>query len=232
MSHRYYLPTPPVEGSATLDSTEAHHLLHVMRASVGDELTLFDGTGGEYQAQVTELGRKDAKLAVGPRSEVSRELATKLVLGVALPKGDRQKWLVEKLTELGVAELQPLETQRSVADLRGKSLEKLRRSVVEASKQCGRNQLMAIHPPVPFAEFLSIDTGTKLIAHPGGEPVSQVNSTAACVNIIVGPEGGLTDDEVATATDQGWQCVGLGRSILRIETAAVALAAVLGQKKT
>lgn len=232
MSHRYYLPTPPVEGSATLEGTEAHHLLHVMRASVGDELTLFDGTGGEYAAEVTQLGRKDAQLSVGPRAEVSRELGVKLVFGVALPKGDRQKWLIEKLTELGVAELQPLETQRSVAELGGKSLEKLRRSVIEASKQCGRNHLMTIHETMPFADFLAIDAEAKLIAHPGGEAVSQVNSTAECVNVIVGPEGGLTDDEVALAVKQGWQRVGLGNAILRIETAAVAMAAVLGQQKS
>lgn len=232
MSHRYYLPTPPVEGFATLEGTEAHHLLHVMRASVGDELTLFDGTGGQYTAEVTQLGRKDAQLSVGPRAEVNRELKAKLVFGVALPKGDRQKWLVEKLTELGVAELQPLETQRSVADLRGKSLEKLRRSVVEASKQCGRNQLMTIHPPIALAEFLTSASGVKLVAHPGGESVSNIHTTAAeCVSVVIGPEGGFTDEETATAVEQSWQRVGLGRSILRIETAAVALAAVLGSRE-
>lgn len=226
MSDRFYLPTPPADGQATLDGPEAHHLLHVMRAQPGDSITLFDGQGGEYPATIEKCGRSEVLLDVGQRLELSRELATRITVGVALPKGDRQKWLVEKLTELGATRLAILSTERSVADLKGKSLEKLRRGVVEASKQCGRNTLMQIDEPQPLAEFVAGASGTRVIAHPTGQPLSSVEF-ADQVSLLIGPEGGFTDEEVALAIDQGWQCVGLGSSILRIETAALALVAVV-----
>lgn len=229
MSERFYITAPPTDGHATLDGPEAHHLLHVMRAQPGDSITLFDGQGSEYPATIEKCSRSEVLVAVGERAEVDRELPVRITVGVALPKGDRQKWLVEKLTEMGASRVVPLSTQRSVADLKGKSLEKLRRSVIEASKQCGRNTLMQIDDPQPLAEFIAAATGTRLIAHPTGQSFSSVNLTDE-VSLLIGPEGGFTDDEVAEALAQGWQSIGLGASILRIETAAVALVAVVAAK--
>lgn len=229
MSDRFYLPTPPTDGHAVIDGPEAHHLLHVMRAQPGDEVTLFDGQGAEYTASVEKCGRSEVLLAVGERTEVDRELGVRITVGVALPKGDRQKWLVEKLTELGASRLVPLSTERSVADLKGKSLEKLRRGVIEASKQCGRNTLLQIDEPQPLAGFIASATGTRWIAHPSGDPLG-AQSVSDQVSLLIGPEGGFTDEEVAAAVEQGWQCVGLGPSILRIETAALALVTVVASR--
>src|SRR6476619_4914155 len=147
MSERFYSPHPITAGCMMLDGPEAHHLLHVMRAAVGDEVTLFDGTGAEFKATVEPLRRTDAELRIVERNEIDRELPFALVVGVALPKGDRQKWLVEKLTELGVTTLVPLVAERSVAQPAGSVLDRLRRSVIEAAKQCGRNRLMRIAEP-------------------------------------------------------------------------------------
>lgn len=236
MSDRYYLSTTPTVGEAKLEGAEAHHLLHVMRGQVGDEVTLFDGTGGQYRATILTCGRSEVLLATTPRQEHCRELATRIRIGVALPKGDRQKWLVEKLTELGVAQLTPLSTQRSVAELRGKSLERLERGVIEACKQCGRNTLMQIDPPENAAQFIQQASGRRWIAHPAGEPLAKIQDAwgqdpLACeVSLLVGPEGGFTDMEVQQAIDAGWQSVSLGASILRIETAAVALAAIVAYR--
>ena len=228
MADRFYTPIAPVNGRVTLSGPEAHHLLHVMRASTGDEVTLFDGHGGEYQAAIKKCSRSEVLLAVGDRRAVLRELPMRLVLGVTLPKGDRQKWLVEKLTELGAAHLVPLITKRSVADLKGKSLERLERVVIEASKQCGRNTLMQIAAPRSLDDFLAAASGTRLVAHPTGKPITGVLVPPVTeASIVVGPEGGLTDAEVEQATAAGWTIVGLGPSILRIETAAVALTAVV-----
>ncbi len=228
MANRFFLPTAPVDGRAVLDGPEAHHLLHVMRASVGDKVTLFDGQGGEYAATVAKCGRSEVDLAVGERTTTNRQLPTQLVMGVALPKGDRQRWLAEKLTELGVARLVPLGTERSFTDPKRKSLDRLERSVIEACKQCGRNTLMQIAEPQPLDEFLAEAAGTRLVADPHGEPVAGVLSRPlTVVSIVVGPEGGLSEAEVELASQHGWARVGLGRSILRIETAAVAIAAVI-----
>jgi 16S rRNA (uracil1498-N3)-methyltransferase len=227
MSERYFADSPITSERAVLAGAEAHHLLHVMRAAPGNRVTLFDGTGWEFEAEVQRTGRTEVELAIVARQLVDREAATPLTLGVALPKGDRQKWLVEKATELGVARIVPLETQRSVAQPGGNALERLRRAVVEASKQCGRNRLMRIAAPRAWDEFLAdhSQTACRLVAQPGEKPPSRPVSCDAIV-AAVGPEGGFTDEEFAQAVAQGWQPIGLGPRILRVETAAVALAVI------
>jgi 16S rRNA (uracil1498-N3)-methyltransferase len=150
------------------------------------------------------------------------------VVGVALPKGDRQRWLVEKLTELGVTELVPLATERGVAQPTTSALDRLRRGVVEACKQCGRNRLMQIAEPSAWDEWVRREAPRQLLAHPGGMLLSQIDLRAAVgAQIAIGPEGGLTDAEVAAAIAAGWLSVDLGPRILRVETAAVALTAAV-----
>jgi 16S rRNA (uracil1498-N3)-methyltransferase len=232
MSDRFY-STQPIDGEqATLDGQEAHHLLHVMRAKVGDRVTLFDGSGAEFAAGITKCGRSEVELCVVERREIDRELPFELVVGVSLPKGDRQKWLVEKLTELGVTDMVPLETARGVAQPTDSAIERLERSVIEAAKQCGRNRLMRIAKPQALGEWVHAEVdgaiSRRLIAHPGGVALApQHLSLAAPTRIVVGPEGGFSDAEVAAAIAGGWQCVALGPRILRVETAAVALAALV-----
>ena len=126
-----------------------------MRAKAGTRVTLFDGSGWEFDAVVQRTGRSEVELAIAGRQEIDREARIAVTLGVALPKGDRQKWLVEKVVELGVARLVPLETERGVAQPVENALERLRRGVIEASKQCGRNRLMEIAEPRAWREFLA-----------------------------------------------------------------------------
>jgi 16S rRNA (uracil1498-N3)-methyltransferase len=238
MADRYFVE-PPIQGAAArLSGPEAHHLAHVMRAKPGDEITLFDGSGAEFQARVKEVGRAEILLDVLARSEVDRELAAMLTLGVALPKGDRQRWLVEKVTELGAARLVPLVTEFSQDRTSAASLEKLRRAVIEASKQCGRNRLMEIAEPQPLVQFLTAaDARTKLFAHPGGEALCEVLDAALprttaphSLAVAIGPEGGFAPAEVDAAIRYGWRLVDLGGRILRVETAAVALAAAIAAR--
>jgi 16S rRNA (uracil1498-N3)-methyltransferase len=231
MTHRYFVDNPIAGENATLTGPEAHHLLHVMRAKPGDEVILFDGSGDEFPARVESLRRSEVDLAVLGRHTVDRELPCPLILGVTLPKGDRQRWLVEKAVELGVTRLIPLETTRSVAQPNAKAVERLRRAVIEASKQCGRNRLMEIALPLGWSDFLTATAGdsVRLVAHPTSElrrPRLSVPPTGP-ITLAVGPEGGLTDEEVGQAADRGWQLVTLGPRIQRIETAALALAALV-----
>lgn len=242
MSERYFSATPIAAQSVTLEGAEAHHMLHVMRASVGDSVTLFDGSGAEFTAQVDSLARSAVTLRVTQRREIDRELPISVTVGVALPKGDRQRWLIEKLTELGVTMLVPLETERGVARPATSALERLRRNVVEACKQCGRNRLMTIGEPRPLREWLTDSQGTsaenaiprggaqievrRLVAHPSGIPLQQIDVVRPLPTMLaVGPEGGFTGSETTAAADAGWQVVDLGPRILRVETAAIALAA-------
>ena len=134
MTQRYFVDNPIAGENVTLTGAEAHHLLHVMRAKPGDEVVLFDGSGDEFPARVEALRRSEADVVILGRHTVNRELPCPVTLGVALPKGDRQRWLVEKAVELGVTRLIPLETARSVAQPNAKAIERLRRAVIEASK--------------------------------------------------------------------------------------------------
>lgn len=232
MSDRFFSTTPITGEHATLDAQEAHHLLHVMRAGVGDRIVLFDGSGAEFEAEIVRCGRSDVESRILSRREIDRELPFELVVGASLPKGDRQKWLVEKLTELGVTELAPLTTERGVAQPTDSALERLQRGVIEAAKQCGRNRLMRVAKPQAFIEWARTERDgmatRKWIAHPSGAAVAALDiSVPMPTRIAIGPEGGFTEAEVAPATVAGWQSVDLGPRILRVETAAAALAAVV-----
>lgn len=244
MSERFFAAEPISSDRATLDGPEAHHLLHVMRATIGQEVTVFDGSGTEFVAEVTACGRASVELKVLERIEVDRELPFSLTVGVSLPKGDRQKWLVEKLTELGVTELVPLVTERGVAQPTDNALDRLQRSAIEAAKQCGRNRLMRIAGPLAWGAWVAhgwleqsvappqahapAKSVRRLVAHPAGRPLVELDVAVPQPTILaVGPEGGLTDDEIVAAEAAAWQTVDLGPRILRVETAAVALAAVV-----
>jgi len=237
LADRFFHLPPLALGEVRLDGAEAHHLLHVLRAKPGMEVVLFDGSGAEFDATVARSDRAAVYLNVSARREIDREPAVAVTLGVALPKGDRQRWLVEKATELGVARLVPLITARGVAQPVGAALERFRRAVIEAAKQCGRNRLMEISEPQAWAEFVGgsmPDEAIRLVAHPGGIATSAAlrgdGRAAREVWLAIGPEGGFSEPEVRQALDAGWQAVDLGRRLLRTETAAVALAArvVLG----
>src|SRR3954471_6185183 len=237
MSDRFFASQPITGDHVTLDGPEAHHLLHVMRAAAGTQVTVFDNSGAEFDAVVESTRRSDAILRVTDRREVNCELPFPLVVGVALPKGDRQKWLVEKLNELGFTTLVPLITERSVSQAMASTTERLTRTAIEATKQCGRARLMQIVAPQTWSEFTGINpivgvpqspTMRRLLAHPNSPPVSQFTlSPALPTTIAIGPEGGFTDGEVSSALAGGWQPVSIGRSVLRVETAAIALAAML-----
>jgi 16S rRNA (uracil1498-N3)-methyltransferase len=229
MSERFYLAAPPQAGRAALVGDEARHLSRVLRARIGDEVRVFDGRGGEWIARVAAIGRDDVALDLGPPVPGRPAPGRSLTLAVALPKGDRQKWLVEKLTELGVARLVPLLTARGVAEATPSAVERLHRGVIEACKQCGRNTLMEIGEPTTLESLAARHPDARrLIAHPDGEPLP--GGCAAATQAIVaavGPEGGFTDDELAAAAQHAFSRVSLGPLILRIETAAIALAARL-----
>lgn len=233
MADRYFVEPPIADDRAVLSGPEAHHLTGVMRTKVGDEVVLFDGSGREFVARIETIGRREVRLVVLSKAEINRELPRDVTLCAALPRGDRQRWLVEKAVELGVRRFVPLQTRRGVVEPDDGVCERLRRTVVEASKQCGRNRLMEIARPgamPPQTEMFATDAA-RLLAHPGGDvTLAQLTDelrTAPLRPIAfgVGPEGGFTDDEAAAALAAGWRAVDLGPRILRIETAATALAA-------
>jgi 16S rRNA (uracil1498-N3)-methyltransferase len=227
MADRFYVNCPLAPGLAVLTGPEAHHLAVVLRARPGDSVYLFNGDGAEYPAVIAELRKKEVTLEITGRRTPKRELDFRIEVAAPVPKGDRGDFLVEKLTELGVTRFVPLRTGRSVVHPRSDRLE---RAVVEASKQCGRNVLMKIEPLTEWAEYCrdAMLPALRLIAHPGGGPLPELRGDVA---VAVGSEGGFADEEVAAAQRAGWQSVDLGPRILRVETAAITLAALCGERR-
>lgn len=251
MLRRYFCETPINGQIAVLSGTEAHHLANVMRVAVGERVVLFDGAGGECEASVVRIAKRDVELRVESHRVVDREAAVRLTLAVALPKGERQRWLIEKAVELGVSRIAPITTERGVAKLKPSGVARLRRGVIEASKQCGRNRLMEIAAPSAWTDFVGQTPAeaVRLVAHPADarrttvegrmrdQADLEVHPTEALADLeirpageivaAVGPEGGFTDAEVQAAVSAGWRVVSLGPRTLRVETAALAIAALI-----
>jgi 16S rRNA (uracil1498-N3)-methyltransferase len=228
MADRYFIDTALSLGPVDLDGPEAHHLATVCRVRPDDAVCLFNGDGHEYPARVVEVAKRRVVLEVTAVDTPQREVGFRLEVAAPLPKGDRAQFLLEKLTELGVTSFTPLQTVRSVVQPREAKLEKLQRHVIEASKQCGRNVLLQVQPLTEWKRFCASPglPPLRLVAHPSAE--CGVRS-AECKDVVfaVGPEGGFTEEEVAQALAAGWGTVTLGPRILRIETAALAVAARL-----
>lgn len=228
MSDRFFTPQPLGHGPVTLDGDEAKHLATVRRFGVGDLVILFNGDGNEYLATVTEAGKRSVALHINAIETPIRERSFPLTVASAIPKGDRCDFLIEKLVELGVTKFIPLITERSVVIPKPDKKEKWERAVVEASKQCGRNVLMSVDYPSDWEGLLQrfTDVTNRFVLHTGARipPLTRLNEA---VWIAIGPEGGLTETEVNAAIEAGWQARSLGPRVLRMETAAIAAAAIL-----
>ncbi len=236
MGQRFFLESSPAPDATTIDlgGQEAQHLIKVMRAKPGAVVELFDGTDMEWQAEIIDIRRNAATLRLLSSEVISREPSIELTLGIALPKGDRQKWVIARLVELGVQCIVPLTTDYGVAQPVEKAIDRLRRQVIEASKQCGRNKLMEITAPQSFNQFIELAEGQRWIAHPLSAPgasehqsASSLQSTIGQTCVAIGPEGGFSINEVQLAEGQDWQALDLGSRILRIETAALAIASLV-----
>jgi 16S rRNA (uracil1498-N3)-methyltransferase len=230
MTRRYFVPDlPPHGGLVTLSDHEAQHAVRVMRVQVGDAITLFDGKGSESKAIISELSRNECCCDAEPPERVDREPVRAIHLGIALPKPDRARELIERLTELGVKSVRPITAARTQRPPSDSLLEKLHRGVIEACKQSGRNELLQILPTQSATDFFtSSDEGKRLIAHLTPESKSlDVAKKSSTIFAAIGPEGGWTDDEFTLATDHGFEPINLGKRIYRVETAATVVASLL-----
>ena len=234
MTRRYFLPSLPLGGGIVeLPDTEAQHAVRVMRVQPNDIIMLFDGRGYEATAHVVQVDRRHCHCRAETAEPVDREPSRLVRIAVVLPKADRAKEMIERLTELGAAEITPLISRRTQRPPSASMLSKLRRAVIESSKQCGRNRLMAVHEPVESMTFFrqaqtETANGSKLVADPRGVPLRAVlPKLASPVTIAIGPEGGWTDEELHQAAGAGFITSSFGPRILRIETAAAFAAAQL-----
>ena len=222
----------------TLEGPAARHV-QVLRLQPGDALVLFGDPllGGEWDAEVLRMGRSTVEIQVVGHRLVERETARALHLVVGMPANERMDWLIEKATELGVASVQPLQTERTVVRLQGDRAERRQAHwqaiAVSACEQCGRNRVPLVHPVQSLGAWLStlphagVSAGVLSLAT-GSRPWTDcLARDSTDWLLLVGPEGGWSPQEEAQILERGVQPVGLGARVLRTETAALAALAVL-----
>jgi 16S rRNA (uracil1498-N3)-methyltransferase len=236
---RFYCPLPLVTGQVVdLPPTAARHV-QVLRMQPGHSLTLFNGEGGEFSAEVQHMGRSDVRVVVGEHRDVECEAAVQVHLAVGMPANERMDWLVEKATELGVHRITPLMTERSVIRLTGERAEKKQAHwqavAASASEQCGRNRVPVIDMPERLDAWLARQVAQAdvlhgvLSLHASTQPLTamQANAVQKSWVLLNGPEGGLTDAEDTAARAKGFVALSLGERVLRAETAALGALALL-----
>ena len=220
-----------------LDEAASRHLVKVLRLGPGRPLILFDGAGGEYEAELLEAGKK-ARVKLGAFSDEDRESPLAITLAIGISRGDRFDWVIQKATELGVARVQPLFTERCEVKLSGDRLQKKlgqwQQIAISACEQCARNRVPEILPPMKFPQLLDQakqSEALKLVLHHRTEAtlaeLEQQSGRPNATLLLVGPEGGLSAEEIALALQQGFHPLRLGPRVLRTETAPVAALSVL-----
>ena len=243
---RLYCPVPlQVLEELDLPAHAAKHV-QVLRLQPSQVLTLFNGEGGEYEAEILKMGKHSVSVRILTHLNIEREAPRKVQLLVGMPANERMDWLVEKATELGVARITPIMTQHAVLRLSGERAEKKTAhwiSVAQAAcEQCGRNTVPLIDVPqslqsafqslLPYTQAERWVFSTQPLGRKSQPPSDENESEKAWVQILTGPEGGLHSDEVSFALDAGFQALTLGPRILRAETAALMGLMLATQEKT
>lgn len=231
---RIYTPQTLESGLVReLEPAATRHLLQVLRLRPGSHLILFNGDGREYRARLVESQRRSARVAIDAGSDIEPPPALEIALGLCLPKGERMDYAIQKAVELGVSSIIPLLSSRTVVKLRPeraqKRLSHWQGVVTSACEQSGRRRLPELGAVTPLEQWLAAtnsDTAV-LLDHRAGNTLNQLTPPQGGVRLLVGPEGGLSEQERSHAVDHGFQAIRLGPRILRTETAPLAAISVM-----
>lgn len=232
---RVFVEAPLASGARVrLAGSAAGHVMRVLRLRAGDAVTLFNGTGSEFAGRLEAARAGEVTVLVGEEREIRRESALPLTLAQGISRGERMDLVVQKATELGASRLVPVFTERSVVRLdaqqSARKLAHWRAIAIAACEQSGRNQPPELAAALTLHEFLDGDLGdaTKLLLSPSSRlRIPDVPKPVRSVTVLIGPEGGLTDEEQEAAVAAGFIGVRLGPRVLRTETAALAALALL-----
>src|SRR4051812_12655192 len=221
----------------TIEGSAGNHIVRVLRSRVGDELTLFNGRGGEYGALIDEIRRDTVQVSVREHRDQERESTFELTLAQGISRGERMDWVMQKATELGVTRIVPLFTERSMVHLDEKqALKKVqhwRGIAVSACEQCGRNVVPEIAAPIVLHGLLEkpVGRGISLLLSPTGEQrIADIAGSPEGATVLIGPEGGLAQVEQDAALRSGFTAVRMGPRGLRKEKAGVGAFAFVQQE--
>ncbi len=224
-----FLPGDTVQ----LSHESAHHVARVLKMSVGDAITLFNGQNHESRGEISSIDKKNVSVCIESSAEVSRESPKPIHLAQCLSKGERMEWVIQKSVELGIASITPVISERVVVRLDAKRMEKKQKQweaiAIAACEQCGRNQIPIIYPPTSFENYLQqCQAVIKLILEPNSRHNWRAfDFSAKDIALLIGPEGGFSQNEVALARKHAFQALCLGPRVLRTETAAIAAISIL-----
>ena len=236
--HRLFIPQPISDGEELcLDGEQGHYLSRVLRLKPGSEVLLFDGSGYEYPSLVTEVHRKRVLLRPGTAilRDIESPLQIRLVQGIS--RGERMDFVIQKATELGVHRISPVLTEFSVvklqADRASRRLLHWNKIAQSACEQCGRSKIPVIDEPSVLHDFLrgSTSAQSRLLLQPSATTsLHEIGRPESAIDLLIGPEGGISDTETEMLFDAGFKAVSLGPRVLRTETAALAAVAILQAK--
>lgn len=231
---RLFVDQPLTEGVILqLEAEAAHYLRNVLRLKKGFQLTVFNGHGGEYAATVSEVHRKGVALRIDHWQDVSLESSLAIELGLSVSRGERMDVAIQKATELGVATITPVITQHCVVKLtderRLQRHQHWQNIVYRACEQCGRNTPPELNVTMDFADWLESDlAASRIIFEPAKtDTLKSYPSPKDAVAVLIGPEGGFSEQEVADAQSAGFAALGFGPRVVRNETAAIASIAAM-----
>ena len=234
MSARFFVDVPLAAGvTLSLPHAVAHHAVRVLRLSRGDAITLFDGRGGEWRATIASVGRDRVDVDIGNHDDVERESGCRVTLVQAIVAADAMDWAVRKAVELGAAAIVPVVAARTNLPRSEGRLDKRlahwRQIAVAACEQCGRNRIPTVDEPRPIAGWLEREAGADvaMLAPGATRSLAAVARQSAPRAIVVGPEGGFNDAELALADRRGVVSAHLGGRVLRSETAVAAALATI-----
>jgi 16S rRNA (uracil1498-N3)-methyltransferase len=234
---RFYCPIPLSIGNyVDLPEKVAHHI-QVLRLQIGEEITLFNGEGGEFTAEISQLAKKQAHVCITAHHQREAEPPHAITLAQALPEGSKMDWILEKATELGATYIQPLAAQRCVVKLNAERAEKKHSHweaiLIAAAEQSGRNRIPQLAPTTSFKDWITkkSDQPRILLSPRATESLAQWSQSHPhqAVTVMIGPEGGFSPEEEQLAIDQGAIALSMGPRILRTETAGLAVLAILTQ---
>lgn len=230
---RFFIDAPLSLGRLELPEAQAHYIGRVLRLAAGDAVQLFDGSGREFVGELVEVGKKSVQVELREQFAGLAESPLRIHLGQGLSRGERMDWAIQKATELGVAHITPIVSERCEVRLKDERADKRlthwQQIAISACEQCGRSVLPSIHPPMLLGDWLArTEAELKLVLHPFAEPLTS-HARPASLAFLIGPEGGLSEAEVAAAQHAGYQAARLGPRVLRTETAPVAALSVAQQ---
>lgn len=232
---RFYCPEILAQdGTAELPEQAAHHAARVLRLQLGDRVVVFNGRGGEGEARIADIGKRNVTVEIVAWHDIERESPLQVLLAQAISAGEKMDFTLQKAVELGVGAIRPLASERSVVRLSGERAEKRvahwQGVVVAACEQCGRNRVPEVAPIRPLLDWLPEqgEPGLRLMLAPDAETgLHDLTKPSASVTLLIGPEGGFSPAETEAARRLGFTPVRLGARVLRTETAALAMLAAM-----